>query len=249
MDEWTTAQVARLAGTTARTLRHYDAIGLLTPAGTGPGGQRRYRRAELLRLQQILLLKRLGLGLGDIGAVLAGAQSETEALRRHAAQIGAERDRLARLADTVEATIRQLEGGRPMAPDTWFTGLDAPDERDRARRAWAQQVVERAFAALQALTPEQRRAIPAQMHRINTALAALRSEGRGPADEAVQDVVADHYRLVEAHWDSTPAPEAYRRLAALYTGDPRFRDPCEQVAPGHAAYLAAAMTRYADTRL
>ncbi|MEU6249023.1 TipAS antibiotic-recognition domain-containing protein [Glycomyces sp. NPDC047010] len=249
MDEWTTAQVARLAGTTARTLRHYDAIGLLAPAGTGPGGQRRYRRAELLRLQQILLLKRLGLGLGDINAVLDGDLDEAEALRRHAAQLAAEAERLARLAATVEATIRQLEGGRPMAPDTWFTGLDAPDTRAQAREAWAQQVVERAFTALQHLTPEQRRAVPAEMDRINAALAALRAEGRGPADAAVQDVVADHYRLVEAHWDSRPAPEAYRRLAALYTGDPRFRDPCEQVAEGHAAFLAAAMTRYADTRL
>ena len=35
---WTTAEVVRLAGVTSRALRHYDAIGLLRPAATGPFG-------------------------------------------------------------------------------------------------------------------------------------------------------------------------------------------------------------------
>nr|WP_205327437.1 MerR family DNA-binding transcriptional regulator [Glycomyces sp. YM15] len=46
MDVWTTAEVARLAGVSARTLRHYDAIGLLEPASHGPGGLRRYGRPD-----------------------------------------------------------------------------------------------------------------------------------------------------------------------------------------------------------
>ncbi|MDX5319353.1 MAG: MerR family DNA-binding transcriptional regulator, partial [Actinomycetes bacterium] len=44
-----TQQVTRASGVASRTLRHYDAIGLLTPAGTAPGGQRLYGRPELLR--------------------------------------------------------------------------------------------------------------------------------------------------------------------------------------------------------
>ena len=72
MDVWTTAEVARLAGVSARTLRHYDAIGLLEPASHEQGGQRRYCRPELLRLQQILLLKRLGLRLDVVAEILAG---------------------------------------------------------------------------------------------------------------------------------------------------------------------------------
>ena len=57
-----------MSGVTTRTLRHYDAIGLLTPARTGPDGRRFYQTGELLRLQQILLLRELGLGLADIAA-------------------------------------------------------------------------------------------------------------------------------------------------------------------------------------
>ncbi|RRR98367.1 MerR family transcriptional regulator [Glycomyces terrestris] len=249
MDTWTTAELVRLTGVTARTLRHYDAIGLLAPADTGgPGGQRRYRRPQLLRLQQILLLKRLGLRLDVIADILAGGLDELAALRRHAADLAREQDRIARLAATVDATIRQLEGARAMAPETWFDGLDDP-HRDDARRRWGRAVVERAYQAMQDMTPEQRRAVPAEFDRIATALAALRAEGRDPGDPAVQTLVADHYALVARHWDSEPGAAAYRGLGALYTDDPRFRDQYEQRGAGFTAYLRAAMDAYADTRI
>jgi DNA-binding transcriptional MerR regulator len=249
MDTWTTAHVVKLTGVTARTLRHYDAIGLLAPAATGHGGQRRYGRAELLRLQQILLLKRLGLRQDVIAEILEGGLDPTAALRRHAAELAAETERLATLAATVDATIRQLEGGRPMAPETWFEGLDdAHRYQDEARRRWGQAVVERAFRVLQDMTPDERRALPAEFDRINGALAALRDAGHAPADAAVQDVIADHYRLIARHWDTEPAPEAYQGLAALYTDDERFHDTYDRIADGFAAYLRDAMTAYADTR-
>ena len=40
MNEWSTHEVARLAGTTSRTLRHYDAIGVLSPTRVGANGYR-----------------------------------------------------------------------------------------------------------------------------------------------------------------------------------------------------------------
>ncbi|THV26188.1 MerR family transcriptional regulator [Glycomyces paridis] len=252
MRTWPTAEVARMAGVSARTLRHYDAIGLLTPAETGHGGLRRYGRSELLRLQQILLLKRLGLRLDTIADVLEGDLDRIEALKRHAAGLAEERRRLERLAATVDATIRQLEGGPPMTPETWFDGLDPATEaahRAEARSRWGQAVVERAWTVLQELRPEERRAIPAEFDAINARLQTLRDAGAAPDDDAVQTVVADHYRLVARHWDSQPGAEAYKGLAALYTEDPRFADTYDQVADGFAAYLAEAIRHWADTHL
>lgn len=252
MQTWTTAEVARLAGVSARTLRHYDAIGLLEPAAHDRGGQRRYGRTELLRLQQVLLLKRLGLRLDVVAEILAGDLEPADALRRHAAEIDTERSRLDRLAATVAATIRQLEGGQPMAPETWFGGLDPATEahyRDEARRRWGQAVVERAWTALQALTPEERRAIPAAFNDINTRLAALRDQGRAADDPAVQEVVVDHYWLIAKHWGAEPTAEAYRGLGVLYTDEPRFKTAYDQVADGFAAYMRDAMNAYAAANL
>ncbi|MFG3342067.1 TipAS antibiotic-recognition domain-containing protein [Glycomyces sp. NPDC048151] len=252
MDTWTTAEVARLAGVSARTLRHYDAIGLLAPAAHDRGGQRRYGRPELLRLQQILLLKRLGLRLDTVGEILAGGLEPAEALKRHAAEIDTERTRLDRLAATVAATIRQLEGGQPMAPETWFTGLDPATEtqyRDEARRRWGQAVVERAWTHLQELSPEERRAIPEAFNDINARLDALRAAGERADGDAVQEVVVDHYRLIARHWGSEPTAEAYKGLGALYTDDPRFKATYDEVGDGFADFMRAAMDAYAAANL
>ena len=64
--DWSIQEIARLVGTTSRTLRHYDEIGLLPPARIAANGYRHYDEAALVRLQRILLLRELGLGLPAI---------------------------------------------------------------------------------------------------------------------------------------------------------------------------------------
>ena len=68
--DWSIQEIARLAGTTSRTLRHYDDIGLLPPSRIAANGYRHYDAAALVRLQRILLLRELGLGLPQIAEVL-----------------------------------------------------------------------------------------------------------------------------------------------------------------------------------
>ena len=43
---WSIQQVARMSGVTARTLRYYDEIGLLRPAGVGTNGYRYYEQSS-----------------------------------------------------------------------------------------------------------------------------------------------------------------------------------------------------------
>ena len=69
-NDWSIQEIARLAGTTSRTLRHYDDIGLLAPSRVAHNGYRHYDQTALVRLQRILLLRELGLGLPRIGEVL-----------------------------------------------------------------------------------------------------------------------------------------------------------------------------------
>lgn len=65
---WTVGEVARHAGVSVRTLHHYDAIGLLRPAGRSAAGYRHYDRGDLERLQRILTYRSLGMGLAAIAA-------------------------------------------------------------------------------------------------------------------------------------------------------------------------------------
>jgi DNA-binding transcriptional MerR regulator len=60
--DWSIQEVARLAGTTSRTLRHYGDTGILEPSRIGSNGYRYYDEQALARFQCILMLRNLGLG-------------------------------------------------------------------------------------------------------------------------------------------------------------------------------------------
>jgi MerR family transcriptional regulator, repressor of the yfmOP operon len=77
-------ELARLAGTTPRTVRYYEEIGLLAAAEErGAGEHRTYTQADLARLNEILRLKSmLGLSLEELRDVMAG--EDARAARRAA---------------------------------------------------------------------------------------------------------------------------------------------------------------------
>jgi DNA-binding transcriptional MerR regulator len=66
-------EFARLGGVSARTLRHYDEIGLLRPAAVAQDtGYRGYSAAQLGQLNRIMALKELGLSLTQVRLLLGG---------------------------------------------------------------------------------------------------------------------------------------------------------------------------------
>jgi DNA-binding transcriptional MerR regulator len=76
-------EVAQLTGTTPRTIRYYEEIGLL-PATSArePGAHRTYAEGDVERLQELLRLKDLlGLSLEDLGELVA-AEEARSALRK-----------------------------------------------------------------------------------------------------------------------------------------------------------------------
>ena len=76
-------EVAKLAGTTPRTIRYYEEIGLLPAAGgREPGAHRTYAEADVERLTDLLRLKDLlGLSLEELKA-LVEAEDARASLRR-----------------------------------------------------------------------------------------------------------------------------------------------------------------------
>lgn len=120
--------VARLAQVSVRTLRHYDAIGLLTPAVVVPQtGYRFYSAEQLHRLHRILVLRDLGLPLAEIAEVLSADVTVDQLrgilrLRRQQAhaRLHAQEQRLAR----VETRLAHLEDQRMGSYDVTVKRLD-----------------------------------------------------------------------------------------------------------------------------
>ncbi len=63
---YSSGQFARLANVTVRTIRFYDKHNILHPSYVNENGARFYTDSDLVRLQQILLLKYLGFSLDEI---------------------------------------------------------------------------------------------------------------------------------------------------------------------------------------
>ncbi len=82
-EELRIGEVARLAGTTPRTIRYYEEIGLLPAAGgRAPGAHRTYAQADVERLTELLRLKDLlGLSLEELKELVEAEGARAE-LRR-----------------------------------------------------------------------------------------------------------------------------------------------------------------------
>lgn len=105
-------EFAKLAGVTVRTLHHYDRLGLLKPSGRSESGYRLYSNRDLLRLEQILMLKLLGLPLTDIGKLLCGRQLDFLTTLRLQKRALIERRRQLEVAlATIEQAESELQPG------------------------------------------------------------------------------------------------------------------------------------------
>jgi DNA-binding transcriptional MerR regulator len=242
---WSIAEVARMSKVTSRTLRHYHAVGLLPPAWLAAGGRRHYGREELLRLQRILLLRELGLGLGAIGEALAREGDAVAVLRRHRDWLEGERGRLARLIRTVENTIESIEGGAEMTAEGMFEGFEHNPYEAEARARWGDEAVDASYQRMRGWTPDEAELARTGYQRVHSGLAPLLADGVPVNDPRVQELIALHHRVITLFW--TPTDEAYRNLGRMYVEDERF----VTTIGGEALtrYMADAMAVYADTRL
>ena len=144
---WKTGQLAEASGLTVRTLRHWDAIGLLSPSRRTDAGHREYGEPDLARLYQVLALRGLGLSLDTIAVCLDVGVDPHRLLRDQLASVeqsltGLEalRTKLRRLADDVAAdrepttdtlldALRAIGTNDPEAAQVLHRHLDADQVR------------------------------------------------------------------------------------------------------------------------
>jgi DNA-binding transcriptional MerR regulator len=225
--EWTIQEVARSAGTTSRALRHYDAIGLLHPIRAASGGQRIYDSAGLLRLQRILLLRGLGVGLPRIARILdeTAAADEADALAEHATALREERERLTRQITAVEKTIAALRGGEELMMDTMFEGFDHTAYRDEVETRWGAEAYSRSDAWWRGMSADDRSAW--QQRAADLARDWIRAAESGvAADSPIALGMARRHVEWLAGMPGTPSGADMRAyvtgLADMYVADPRF---------------------------
>ena len=110
-EELRIGEVAKLAGTTPRTIRYYEEIGLL-PAASGrqPGAHRTYAEADVERLTELLRLKDLlGLSLEELKELVEAEGARAELRREWQGGVEDPVRRRQILEQSLTYTARQLD--------------------------------------------------------------------------------------------------------------------------------------------
>ena len=76
MSNYTTGEIAKLAGITVRTVQYYDSRGILMPSDFSEGGRRLYTEEDLKKLKLICFLRELDIPINSISEILSSDNAE-----------------------------------------------------------------------------------------------------------------------------------------------------------------------------
>lgn len=250
--EYTVKQIAKIAGITTRTLRHYDKIGLLKPARINSSGYRIYSRNEVDLLQQILLFRALDIPLKKINKIINDDTFDNlSALKEHKINLQRKQLQLKVLIDTLDKTIVATEKGMIMNDKDKFEGfkeklIDDNEKKygEEVRAKYGDDVVEQSNSKVRGMSQEQMKHADALAVEIAETLKDAFLTG-DPSSEIAQKAVSLHKEWLECYWP-TYSKEAHASVAQMYVDDERFTAYYDVDQPGTAEFLRDAVMLYLD---
>jgi DNA-binding transcriptional MerR regulator len=241
----TVGELSRLTGVTVRALHHYDEIGLVQPSQRSAAGYRLYGDPDVLRLQQVLVFRELGVPLDEIGPALEHTTDRAALLRKHRAVLVDRRGRIDAMVSAVDAALEVLEKGKTTMQTedfkAMFDGFNPLDHEEEARQRWGQtEAYKESARRTQQYGKPEWEAIRRERDGIYARLRELMQQGAAMSDLAVQAAVEDH-RMHLDRWFYPCSRQMHRGLGEMYVADPRFTASLDKVAPGFAQFLRNAI--------
>ena len=243
-------EVVRMTGVSVRALHYYDEIGLLVPSGRTGAGYRLYNDEDLLRLQQILIGRELGMPLEEIKRSLDDPSFDRRAaLERQREELAARADRTAAMLRAVDAALAALtdEGGKTMKEmskqeiTALFDGFDPSRYEEEVKARWGEtDAYKESARRTSKYTKTDWERYKAESHAILSDAATLFRSGAA-ADGGDATAVAERHRLSIDRWFYPCGPEMHAGLADMYEADPRFADSIDKYAPELTPWWAAAI--------
>lgn len=224
-------ELAELSGVSVRTLHHYDEIGLLVPK-RAQNNYRSYGPAELGRLQQILLYRRLDMQLSHIKQLLDDkAFNAEEALLAHLETLERQQEQTQLLIKTINKTLAHMKGEETMSDADKFEGFKQQLINDNEekygteiREKYGDDTIDASNAKLAGMTEEQWQ----HGQDLDAAFKAKIKEAMetgDPASKQAQEACELHKQWLSLFWSKdTFCPEAHLGLAQTYVCDQRFSE-------------------------
>lgn len=240
--ELTVGEAAEFLGVTARTLRYWDHIGLLTPSWRTWSDHRLYTQEDLRRGLTILIFRSTGMPLKEVSQVL----SSPDAVRGH---LVTQRRRLqeegVRLREKIRAVDNLLKESMEMnhhsahdahrGPGSLGADVQAWKDRwdgyyDEAESRWGETPEwQQSHERTRGMTGQDWAAAKAQMDAFVEDLLLAQEAGVQPGSDAAGALVRRHAQQIERHYPCTIAKQVL--LARMYVADERFAATYRGAAP------------------
>ena len=244
---WKIGELARRAGVSVRTLRHYDAIGLLEPSETTQAGYRMYDGKALAQLEQILYFRQLGFALEEIRAIMTSpAYDAREAMKRQKTLLEMQRKRIDVMIERLDEAMNGR--GTPKMEVFDMNEIEKTKKQyaDEAKARWGHTA---AYAESERRTAKYSKTdwqqILGGMTELFDGFAAVREVD--PRDARVQELVGRWQQYISDHFYAC-TDEILAGLGQMYVCDERFKANIDKSGEGTAACMARAIEVYLAKR-
>ena len=250
--EYTIKDVCRISGQSARTIRFYDKIGLLTPEKIRSNGYRIYTERQLDILQQILFYRELDMELEQIKKIIYDENFDAKsALNSHIAALRLKRERIDGIIASAEKTLLTLDGGYTMSQNEKFEAFkkNLVDENmekygNEIVEKYGQEAVDKSHEILLNMTEKDYKDIEELTEDLNSAIKIAFEKG-DPAGEEAQLMCQLHKKWLTFYWGKYE-PQMHMGVAEMYVCDERFTAYYDKIAPGCAVFLRDAVKVFVE---
>lgn len=116
-------QVEELVGITSKNIRFYENQGLLTPE-RAENGYREYHEQNIETLKKIKLLRKLGISVEEIRAVLNHSRSLEDCLEKHLTVLEKERENLSNMQRLSDAILQKRDSIDTLNTNEWLDEME-----------------------------------------------------------------------------------------------------------------------------
>ena len=228
-------ELARRSGITVRTLHYYDSIGLLVPSARSDAGYRLYNRADITRLHHIQALRRMGVTLAEVGAILArSGMALTTVIEQQITMLNRQLVQTATLRDRLQQMHAQLSVGDEPELNDWLATLELMTMYDKYFTA-----DELAQLPFYQANPTRNR----EWGELVSGIRQLIENGVAPQAPQAQDLARRWMLMLER--DTANNPAFLTRLNAMHAEEPSMREQTG-ITPAMTDYVTRA---FAETKL
>jgi DNA-binding transcriptional MerR regulator len=253
---YTVTKLAKISGTSVRTLHWYDQVGLLKPAYHGSNGYRYYEEDQLLLLQQILFFRELGFELKQIEKILKRNDfDKVRALSSHRQVLQKNVERTKKLIKTIDRTIEHLKGTKKMKDHEMYLGF-SNEKQDEYQKYLINRFgdkiegsIKESNEKVKSMTKEDFEKSKKDWIHILDDLAKQWKKQASASSPEVQKIIRKHYEWLKKYW--TPDRSSYGGMGEGYTGF-EWKDVFKTYDPEHpkfAGFLAEGIKIFAEREL